>query len=277
MNEESLDQALDITKTVAGTLGQLLLEMLPRSLLLGLLGFVLAVVLVVVGNRKAWFSREHRVWNILSKLHYLLWIPLATFTGCAMGATSALESRVEAELDERFQPLLEAEMPALETFLVEKLPVRSDDESISVGEATQRFLQTLYYEPESDGLFDKTKARCVNWVTLNFGKWVIVTTFGAIVAYAVGRTGETLGLDASTIEFTVNTIKTADLSQVDKNIAQIVVEAVQHQVSAFFNGIYVQILGIFALILLACIIEIVIYHLWWKKRYVKVQATGAEP
>jgi hypothetical protein len=216
------------------------------------------------------------VWNILSKLHYPLWLGLFTLTGCAVGATSALESRVDNEIDSQLRPLLASRMPALEEFLVEKLPVRSDDEPISVGEAAQRFLQTLYYEPESSGFLDRARARCVNWVTLNFGKWVIVTTFGAIVTYAVGRTGDTLGLDAATIEFTVNTIKAADLSRVDQNIAQIVVEAVQVQVSAFFNGVYLQLLGFFALVLLAFVIEILVYHLWWKRRYVKVEATAEE-
>lgn len=273
MSDENIDQVLDITKTVSGILGDLFLEMLLRSFLIGLLGLVVAIILLTIGNRKSWFSRQHRVWNILSKIHYILWILLFTFTGCMVGATNALESRVDAELDKHLFLLLEAKLPTLRKYLIEKLPVRSDDEPISVGEATQRFLQTLYYEPDSDGLFERTKARCINWLTLNFGKWVIVTIFGAIVAYAVGRTGQTLGMDAETIEFTVKTIKSADFSQVDHNIAQIVVDAVQYQVGTLFNGAYLHILGIFALVLLPLLMEILTYHLWWKKRYVKVETT----
>jgi hypothetical protein len=59
-----------------------------------------------------------------------------------------------------------------------------------------------------------------------------------------------------------------DLSQVDKNITQIAVEAVEHQVGAFFNGLYLQLFAIVALILLVLIAEILIYHLWWEKRFV---------
>lgn len=175
MNDAALDQFWGLSEASLRWVGGLLLEMLPRTLVFGLVGFVAAFGLVVFAHRRGWFVRRHRVWNILCKLHVPLWIVLFSVFGCALGAARSVESRVAVELDESFGPLLAAQLPTLKTFLLEELPVRSADDPISVGEATQRFLHKLYYAPSSDGWIDRSVARCVNWVTLNFGKWVVVT------------------------------------------------------------------------------------------------------
>lgn len=73
-------------------------------------------------------------------------------------------------------------------------------------------------------------------------------------------------LDDATIEFTVNMIKAADLSQVDQSIVQIVSDAVTYQVDATFRGIYLQTVGLFALLLSVLLLEFLMYREWGRRQ-----------
>lgn len=255
-----------LLKMVSTGVWPLITAVLPRALVGGVLGLVAGVVVIVVARRRGWLRRSPRVWSVLAKLHYPLCILAFMFAGCGVGAIAGVERQINVLVDAQVEPALAAWLPTLKRLLVEKLPEISPNRPMSAREAAQRLMQSLYSAPASDGAFDRAKSRAVNWVTLNFGKWVITAGVTAIAGYAVGRTGDTLGLTPDTVKFTASTIADMDLSRVDRNLAQVALDVLRRQLGGVFRTAYVHLALALALTMLLAAAEIVAYKLWWRRR-----------
>ncbi len=265
MNQAWIDNSMAWLGPLGSSLGGVLLHAIPWALLLGFVGTLIAVFVCVLFYKRGLLKRNRRGWNIACKLWYVAIVVVLSGAGCASGAALGVQREVHAIVDEEVRPALEKNMPTLHEFLTEKLDV-NPDQTMTSEQAAGRLLEMLYYEPKSDGAIDKGVARSVNWFTLNFGKWVITAAVGAMVAYAVGRTGDTLGLSKGTIEFTVNTIKDMDLSKADDTIVKIALDALLAQVDGYFNSIYLTLLAAVAALALLLGAEIFVYRRYFMNR-----------
>jgi hypothetical protein len=272
----SLTPALDgLASMVGTTLPSLLWGIGWRAVFGGFLGLFAAIGVLGVVRRRGWLRREPPVWRAFARLHYPLCVLVLMAGGCGAGAVRGAEARVNRVVDEQVRPALAGWLPSLHALLVETLPARALDEPMSAAEAAQRLMQKLYSPATSDGALEQARARAVNWVTLNLGKWVVTAAVTGMAAYGAGRAGDTLGLTPETIRFTARTIADMDLSRVDENLAQIVLDALRHQLDALFTHAYVTVGLAVGIATALAVLELVAYAIWRRRRAVTPGAAVA--
>jgi len=226
------------------------------------LGLVVAIPALLYIRRKQWLRRRFRAWNFATFFVYpYLMLVLATGGG-ALGGLLGAQDKIHAFVSATMTPLARSQMPTVKQWLTESVDWGTAKD-MSLDEAARRVLQKLYYPPASDGWFDRQRARVINYFTLNLGKWIVSAGLGALGAYAMGRAGDTLGLDASTIRFSVDVIRELDLSRVDDRFPQMLERALAEKMDQLFEALYLKVGLLFALALLLPAVEMWIYFRWY--------------
>jgi hypothetical protein len=235
------------------------------ALLGGFLGFIVATpVLIMIGRRRL-LRRSPRTWNLLTTLVYPYLLVVFILTGGGLGGVFAGHRYTERWISGTLAPMVQLKLPTIREWLNKEVDW-GHTRAASIDDIAHLILTRLYYKPESDSWFEQKRARMVNYVTLNVGKWIIVGALGAFVGYVVARGGDTVGLDKGTIQITVDLIKEMDLSKVDQSFFQILESAMLGQIDKVFKGFYVQAALFFLLGLLVPLAEILIYFLWYERR-----------
>ncbi len=262
INSEFAEQSLLWGGYVGKFIFELLLSMLPWSVLFCFFGFIIAIVVSIIIKKKKWLVRETKKWNLVVKLFYLAIFAAFTMSGCAVGGIYGVQRDVNSRIDDQLLPVLEKNMPTLHEYI---LSYTEDMEGEgSSGDIVKGILLTLYYQPKSDGYFEQKKADCINWVTLNFGKWVITAGVSAMIAWMIGRSGDDFGITGESITFTFDLIKRMDLSKVDSTIARITADAFQEKTNKFFGALYIKVFIFLFLVFAVICGESIYYHRYRK-------------
>ena len=242
-------------------------------LLWATLGFVLALPLLFIIARKGVLQRKHTWWNRLTFVVYPYLLLVFMASAGAFGAVRASHNEVDARIADTLGPLVRAKLPAMKEWLTTQVEWDPNKE-YSLDEAAQNVLSKLYYAPKDDSWWEQQRARAVNYVTLNTGKWVITAGLGAAIAYGMGRAGDSLGLDKDTVRFSIDVIREMDLSRLDDNFFQILERALHDKVAAMFKALNIKVALISLAALLLPVIEMLVYFSWYER---KVLAPSAAP
>lgn len=266
-----------IGRIAGGELLAFLLAALPTCLLFAFIGFVVSVVLLMIVQRRGWIRRTPAWWSVLVKLTYV-YVPLLLIaSGAAFGVVVAAQVRMTAIVEERLSPLAHAQLPAVRQWLTQKVDWSGVPAQMSLEDAAQRVQAALYVQPHSDGLWDRTSARAVNYVTWKAGKWIITAGLREIMSYAARKSGDSLGLDKETVTFSVGVIRRMDLSQVDEDFFQILKRALLGQLNAVAHGLMAEV-GLFALMGLSLpTLEMAVYYCWLERRRRTPRVAAAAP
>ncbi len=245
------------------------LPFVVRALVAGaagaLVGMLLCIPLLVLIRRRRWLKRGPRAWDLATLLVYPYLIVCFMGAGVAFGVIREGHQQSRALVQGTLSPLARSNLPAMKQWLTERVDW-SGARDFSLDEATHRVLSTLYIPPASDAWFDRHKARALNYLTLNLGKWMVTAGLGVVMAYGAGRAGDSLGLSEETVRFSVDVIRRMDLSRVDDNFFQILERAVLDHVAAAFGGLYLQVALTLGLLLLIPVVEALLYFHWFERR-----------
>ncbi len=252
-NQEIWDLAWD---ALTGMIGQ--------AALFSLVGFISGIVLVVVCGKKRLFLRENRIWNFFAKLTYVyvpvVFLIVGGLFGVVRGGHKAANRSIDAVCMYSTKVI-----PSFKTYLDQNWE-SVVAEPMSLEETAGRFFTKFYVEPESDGYFDRKKAKIINFFTMNAGKWIVV----GLATVVVVKAGDAVGLDESQTGTVLKLIKDMDLSKVDSNFFQIFADALKETIGRWFGGLYVGILIKLFVLLLLPAIEVGVY-LFLKRRATRMQ------
>jgi len=227
-------------------------------------GFILAIVVMIFVGRKKWVKRENGFWNFLTNFHYLF-ILVAFMVGAPLfGATKSVHGMANDIVSTYLKPTIETQITKIQKVVVELWSEEINTVAVSVKDTTDKLTKTMQYVPDSDEYFGEQKASMINWLVDDLGKWVISATLAAMVNTALD--GSVDSVDAANLMFTTQQISNIDYSSSGNKIASSVELSVNRYIDTFFFGYYLNIFILVAFILALPVTEILLYNLWWKKR-----------
>jgi hypothetical protein len=225
-------------------------------LILGLLIFlIIGIILVIILGKKKVFKRRFKIWNIFPKLYYA-YIPIIfAIFGAILGSIYGVNKSINKTIEKQSVELMEAitpELPDFQKFVDENI------DSITVAGYSTGDLIDIYFSKEK---VEKEEAGFFGNIANKAGKWILEGTVDGIVDYTASK----LGVEISTKEGSINTLKSIDFNNLDESVAKIVSKNVNKQVNGFFNSLYLsQLLYLFVFLGLP-LIEIVVYFVFFAK------------
>jgi hypothetical protein len=249
---------------------------MPTALLYAAMGLVAAIVLMVWVGRKSLLRRRPRAWNVLAKVSYLAILLVTLFAFTAVGVVRHVQKETMSALEVSVTPLVRANTVLLREYLTLKMSAYAPGQPVSARELVDATLKDLYYRPTSDSLWERGKARIVNWTLRKLGGEVLTAVFQKIIVakvetMAAGLKNQTqneaakVGVDALR-KVLLDANRRVDLSALDRTLPQIILDVAGQQIHAVFVHAYLTIaliwLGIGALIGA----EMLLYLRWYEKR-----------
>lgn len=277
-------QAADWAGGIYNYLGALLIKVLPWALLFAFIGFLLALVVMIVVSRKRLLRRSPRAWNAVAKLSYLAILSGFVLGGGAAGVVSQVQRQFNTELDRAVLPALEAQVPVLREYLTAQLRGVAPNKPITARDLVDAMLQDLYYQPKSNSLWEKTKAQSVNWVLRRFGAEALTAAFQQMVIMRIEATGEAMkkdmygqaqgelvqfGADAL-VKLALDANKNVDFTELDKKVPQVFTDALRKQGDGYFHSLYTSIGILFGGLALLVVGEMLFYFRWYIPRKVRM-------
>lgn len=249
---------------------------MPTALLYAAMGLVAAIVLMVWVGRKNLLRRRPRVWNVLAKVSYLAILLVTLFAFTAVGVVRHVQKETMSALEVSVTPLVRTNTVLLREYLTLKMSAYAPGQPVSARELVDATLKDLYYRPTSDSLWERGKARIVNWTLRKLGGEVLTAVFQKIIVakvetMAAGLKNQTqneaakVGVDALR-KVLLDANRRVDLSALDRTLPQIILDVAGQQIHAVFVHAYLMIaliwLGAGALIGA----EMLLYFRWYEKR-----------
>lgn len=234
----------------------LLWTALPWTLLCGVAGLVLAVLICYQLARKCLLVRRPPAWHVAAKLSYVLILLALPVLGGAFGAVHSVHRLVNQALVRDLQPVFAAHAPVLRIYLEQRVKLIAPGQPVSMRGLIAPLVQSMYYQPVSDGVWERSKARWINEFILRRGSVLLTEVLQDQLITRTGVLGETLtGADLR------------DLSKLDKSLPMVLIDAIGHQASAYFNSLKLTI-GLFLLLVLLLVWgEIMLYRHYYLRRY----------
>jgi hypothetical protein len=249
---------------------------MPTALLYAGMGLVAAIVLMVWVARRHWLRRRPRVWNILAKLSYLVILLVTLFAFTAVGVVRHVQQETMTALETTLDPLVRVNTVLLREYVSAQIAAHGPDHPVTARELVNATLKDLYYRPASDSLWERSKARIVNWTLRKLGGDLLETVFEKIIvakadSVVAGLKDHTqseagkVGIDVLR-KVLLDANRKVDLSALDRTLPQIILDAAGNQIRATFHKAYLMIaliwLGVGALIAA----EMLLYFRWYEKR-----------
>lgn len=259
------EQVLEYAKTIFGEFADEILFILPSALISSLVAFILAIVVLIILKKKCLFQRDHKIWNMISKLHYPVWIVVFVVTGFAYGTVSAVSTRAERVLEKTGKPFIEASIPVLYEHLLNELPVSSPSEKITIRNATDHIIKNFAYVPKSDSQIENLKSKSINWISSSVGEWVIIYAVNALVTKAIQDAGRVLHFSEEDLEFNQTSLIDMDFSQADSSVSQVVYGAIKNKLKIVMSGVKQNVYFMFCLTILLLLLDPIAHHFWRKK------------
>lgn len=235
---------------------ELLWTALPWTLLYGALGFAVAVVICYQLARKCLLVRRPRTWHVAAKFSYVLILLALPILGGAFGAVHSVHRLVNQALVRDLQPVFETHAPALRIYLEQRVKLMAPDQPVSMRSLIEPFVQSMAYQPTSSSYWERSKERWINEFILRRGSLLLTKVLQDQLITRAGVLGETLtGADLR------------NLSKLDKSLPRVLIDAIGHQSSTYFNSLKITI-GLFALAVLLLVWgEIMLYRHYYLRRY----------
>jgi hypothetical protein len=253
---------------------------LPSALLYAGVGLVVAIVLMVWVARKKLLRRRPRLWNVLAKLSYVLILAGAVFGASAIGVVRHVQQQTMSIFESAAVPLVRANTVVLREYVTAKLASFAPGQPVTARELVDATLKDLYYQPTSDSLWERGKARIVNWTLRKLGGEVLTAVFQKIIIAKVEGMAAALKTDmhgqeqGEAVSFGADVLKKVlldanrklDLTVLDRTLPQIILDAARQQIGATFHSVYLMIAMV--LLAIAAIVggEMLLYFRWFEKR-----------
>lgn len=258
---------------------QLALQALPWVLLFAGIGLVLAVVACILLARKNLLQRHRRGWHLAAKLSYVVILLALPLAGGALGIIHGTQRAFADSIHASLIPALEQRMPALRVYLASHLSAYQPGKPASVRELVEPLVQQLYYQPRSNSLWERTKARWINELLLRQAAAQLTQVLQQQLTAQVARVGTVLsgpdfhgqagsslaklGSDVA-VKLTTDMARRLDFSVLDKSLPQVFADAVILQFNTVSNSGRIMVLMMLAGLLLLVAAEIVIYRRYFK-------------
>jgi hypothetical protein len=228
--------------------------------------FFLAIIVLFILKKKHLFRRDNKIWNLIAKLHYPIWIILFVTTGFFYGTINAFGAKAETILEETVKPYIEASVPILYQELLSGLPVSSPDENITIRNAARYIMKDFEYVPKTDSKIESLKSKMINWGVDILGEQIIINTVNALVTKAIHDVGVSmLHLSDEDLKFNQTSLLDVNLSQSDKSIAEVVYRVIDNKLDNFISGIKLKLFVVFFIAILVLLLEPLFYYIWCKK------------
>lgn len=262
---------------------ELLLKAALWALLMGFIGFIGAIVLVVQLRKRKLLRREHRVWNVFSKLSYLLVLVVCLLVSVIGGALYGAQQQLNNEIETVIHPALIAQMPAIRQELSAELGKLPNTSLLTVRDVITPIMQDFLYQPKSDSYFERHKARLINGLVMRVGAMALNQAIHhalSLLPEMEGATGQsqqnelTQFTSAMILKAISGTGQKMDFSPLDKSLPRVFADAIHNEVNGIFKGIYTGLLIKFLLISLLISLEILVYFKYYLPKKQKVVAVN---
>lgn len=263
-------QILEYSQNIFGVVFEEIIFLIPSVVLSLIITFFLSVIILVVLARKNFFRRRNKIWNLIAKLHYPIWMSVFIILGFIIGVINGVSSRAESILKETGKSIIEASIPILYEHLINELPLSSLNEKITIRSATTHIMKDMAYVSETDSKIEGLKAQSINWMTSTVGDWIITYAVNALVSKAMMDVGEALHFSDDDLEFSQVSLIDMDLTQSESSISQVVYEAIVISVKKIVLGAKKSVYSLFFLVMSLLLLEPVTYY------YCRSKLSGAE-
>ena len=144
----------------------------------------------------------------------------------------------------------------LTIYLEQRVKLIAPGQPVSMRSLIEPLVQSMYYQPVSDGYWERSKARWINEFILRRGSVLLTEVLQDQLITRAGVLGETLtGADLR------------DLRKLDKSLPMVFIDAIKRQASAYFNSLKLTI-GLFLLLALLLVWgEIMLYRHYYLRRH----------
>ena len=235
--------------------GELLWTALPWILLCGVAGFVLAALICYQLARKCLLVRRPPAWHVAAKFSYVLILVALPVLGGAFGAVHSVHRVVSQALVRDLQPVFAAHAPALRIYLEQRVRLMAPDQPVSMRSLLEPLVHSMVYRPASNSYWERSKAHWINEIILRRGGVLLTEVLQDQLIARAGVLGDTLtGADLR------------DLSKLDKSLPMVLIDAIEHQASAYFHSLKLTV-ALFALLALLLVWgEIMLYRHYYLRR-----------
>jgi hypothetical protein len=249
---------------------------MPTALLYAGLGLAVAIVLMVGIARKKLLRRRPRVWNVLAKLSYAVILVATLLAFTAVGVVRHVQKETISALEVHVTPLVRVNTVLLREYVSTQIAAYGPDHPVTARELVNGTLKDLYYRPTSDSIWERGKARVVNWTLRKLGGDVLEAVFEKIIVAKADSVVKGLkdhtqsaagkvGVDVLR-KVLLDADRKVDLSALDRTLPQIILDAVGNQIRATFHQAYLMIVLIWLGIGALLGAEMLLYFRWYEKR-----------
>lgn len=231
-----------LSSAIGNRVGDMLLKSLWWMPVFALLGFVIAIVVIVVLARKRLMVREHRVWNVFAKLSYLVILMGVMFATVTIGVLRHQQNQLDAVMETELLPAMEKNMPTVRTYLFAAIQEHQIRTKVTRELLVMLVLRDLRYVPHDDGLWERLKARGINKVLTELR--------------AAASGGPIIGLDDA------NSTPAKLVDSLPRFIVGKAVDSIDH----LFHGMYLSIALLFLGLGALVAGEILLYFKWYLPR-----------
>lgn len=255
--------------------GEVLTGALTSGVLWALMGALAGLIATAIIWRRSLLRRRPLAWNVLAKFSYLL--VLIAFIGAAagVGAVRRVQSDFGLILTGQLKPALAAKMPTVREFLAARMSKYAPDKR-SLKDIAEILMEDLRYVPTSDTLWERTKARWVNWLIRKFGTEVIIDECRKIVIMKIEALGTAMKTDfrgraqGELVQFGADLFvklgtdatRNVDYTMLDKTVPDALIEVIQKTTDGYFRAALKMIFLIFTLVGLVVAAEMLAYFKW---------------
>jgi len=263
---------------ITGPIAEIIWQGLPWFLLFAFVGLVLAIFICLYMRKTKLLRRENTIWNILAKCSYIAVLVAAPLLMGTVGAIYKMQYAIHNSLDHELLPAITKKMPALNSYLSAQTKTFNNKELYSVKDLIDPLAQSLYYQPQSSGIWEKTKAKIVNQVILQSFAHALTNVLHDELVAQIEFTGEIIkdmsgdyktgattpivdtGIDIVT-RFTKDTAQKIDFTDMTKSLPRVLVDALIHAIDGYFRSVYFTFL-LFALLIAGLILGEVFIYRW---------------
>ena len=257
--QEHSKTAYDFSTDAAKVVLDVLLAALPVALVYSFFLLLISVVLIIVMHKRRLYTREAKAWNLLTKLHYPLWMLLLVGLGFGLGFIASIQSSCDRAIDEKLRPALVGMVIPFQSKIIDSLPPELADKPMTgqaiydyVIERTVKLKELERSAEEAEGWLQDISLQIQNAAQRHIVTYAIDT--------AIKRAGEKAGIAGKDVEFTLETFKAIDFSEEADEIAAKVSSEAKKHVSGFANGMRLQVLIYGGILVLLLLVEPLIFY-----------------
>ncbi len=239
-----------------------------KTLLFGFLGFVIALVIIIVLKKKGFFNRPNKIWGFIAKLSYLF-LPLLMI--CMLGAyglISSTNNSINKKVTDASQLIVKFSKQNLNgiKLTLANLP----NAEMGYDQLVDTVFKKYYYKPKSKDFVETKKAAIINFVVMQTGGAVVRSMMVAAAGEVVDKSIETMGIENKYVKTGIKQMLTLGVKDFDSRFAAVFVKSMRQVVRDIFAQIYLAVFSFFGILLAIPIAEYIIFKVYVKFRKTSV-------